>query len=544
MLRLYNSFTKRVEALLPQVRLEKQVSGSTLEPFKWYLCGPTVYDDAHLGHGRTFVIMDWVKRYLIQVYPNLRILQAMSITDVDDKIISRAKALNKSPRELSKYYADRFFRDMDVLSVALPDHRSQVTDNIGESIIPYIQTLLDKGFAYISRDEQGVYFDTEAYEKKYGVTYGVCFRHFETSMVSENDLFEKKNAKDFALWKFRSNTESPEYAWKTDFGSDLLGRPGWHIECSAMANRVFGSKLDFHSGGMDLKFPHHENELAQCHAHQYDSSTMNKIDSWCPFWFHVAPLVLASTGDKMSKSLGNMITLNQFFEKHHPNVFRIMCLESHYSKPMEYSKDRLLKAITINGHIETCVFKLKMGLSYYHENLNNSALPMDEYHKKAHSYRLGWSKNEEELVNRVTACYADVLAALENDLQTKVCLDLILGSLHMVDEYLSRSKPEEYNPTILDSIKNLFFDRILGKLMGFSFGKRSCDFADSPRSSNSDIITRELFLFRDNIRSLSLDKSFDSLHAAELRSRMLGLCDHLRATFSKHNIRINDQKVR
>ncbi|KAI4495452.1 hypothetical protein M0802_008666 [Mischocyttarus mexicanus] len=269
----------------------------------WYMCGPTVYDSAHIGHAITYIRSDILRRILSD-YFNIHTLTVMGITDIDDKIIKRAAEEGTDCQVLSKFYENEFFNDMEILNVTMPYLSCRVTEYIPQ-IIQFITNILDKNGAYIGKDGS-VYFDTKSYDK-----YGKLIIPFTDSNHSD-----KRSSLDFALWKAAKDKEP---YWESPWGR---GRPGWHIECSAMASAVFGKTIDIHSGGIDLMFPHHENEEAQ-------SCCYHNTEQWVNYWLHCGHLCLKDD-IKMSKSLKNTISIKKFLEKYTTNDLRMLCLLSHH----------------------------------------------------------------------------------------------------------------------------------------------------------------------------------------------------------------------
>lgn len=285
----------------------------------WYICGPTVYEHSHLGHARTYVTNDIIGRVLQRVF-HIPTNLAMNITDIDDKILAKANTCQhiNLAREMEK----SFLEDMHALGVSPPNSVLRVTEHIPE-IINFIAELESKGFAYTTGNGD-VWFDTQ----KMGSRYGKLKPRTSDSSTEETQHPVKRHAFDFALWK------SAEGFWESPWGP---GRPGWHIECSAMATSHFGRDVPvhLHSGGVDLKFPHHNNEIAQCEA-------CFGIDNWVNAWMHFGHLHIA--GMKMSKSLKNFITIKQFLKDYSADQFRMFCLLHKYGLNIEFSNDRMADA--------------------------------------------------------------------------------------------------------------------------------------------------------------------------------------------------------
>ncbi|XP_017878367.1 probable cysteine--tRNA ligase, mitochondrial [Ceratina calcarata] len=276
----------------------------------WYACGPTVYDSAHIGHAITNVHSDIIRRILTNHF-DINTVMAMSITDIDEKIIKRSRELKQDCKDLAKYYENEFLEDMKMLNVLQPHLYCRVTSYIPQ-IVQFIKNIIDKGNAYVSKGGS-VYFDT--------CKYGMYGKLTNPSSVEKSHPY-KKSPMDFCLW--RAHKENEPF-WESPWGR---GRPGWHIECSTIASAVFGSCIDIHSGGVDLIFPHHENEEAQ-------SCSYHEVKQWVNYWLHCGHLFLDE--EKMSKSLKNTISIREFLEKYTANHFRILCLISHYRTGLKFS---------------------------------------------------------------------------------------------------------------------------------------------------------------------------------------------------------------
>ena len=301
--------------------------GRKLEPFKplmpqtvrMYVCGPTVYDYVHIGHGRTFVAFDAIVRYLrLRGY---NVIRVQNITDIDDKIINRAKETGKDWREIVDFYSRDYLDGLSALKVKIDAH-PKVTEHINE-IIQFIQGLIDKGHAYVA-PSGSVYFDVDTFPN-YGALSNTKKEQWNQG---EEFVREKRHPYDFALWKA---WKPGEPYWESPWGK---GRPGWHIECSTMSTRYLGESFDIHGGGIDLVFPHHENEIAQSEAllgHK-----------WVNYWLHVAYLTIRK--EKMSKSLKNIIPLKDALKTWGPNVLRYWYLSAHYRSELDYSEEALESA--------------------------------------------------------------------------------------------------------------------------------------------------------------------------------------------------------
>ncbi len=283
-----------------------------------YVCGVTVYDESHIGHARTIIVFDVIQRYLESIGTKVEII--VNFTDVDDKIINRAKKENVRSSAISSRYIQEYYDSFDGLNVKRAIKYPKATEHI-QDILDLIQSLVNKKIAYVSKN--GVYFSVLKFPE-----YGKLSRKNVDELISGARVVvdeTKKNPLDFALWKFSQDDPS----WESPWGR---GRPGWHIECSAMSLKYLGENFEIHGGGRDLIFPHHENEIAQ--SESYTSKPVAQI------WVHVGMVTI--DGEKMSKSLGNTITVKNLLQNWGPNVIRLFCIGAHYSKPVDYSA-RLLK---------------------------------------------------------------------------------------------------------------------------------------------------------------------------------------------------------
>ena len=284
-----------------------------------FVCGPTVYDDAHIGHGRTYISFDTIKRYL--EYKGYSVFYIQNVTDVDDKIITRSKESGIPADILARKFEKRYRQDMERLNVTGVNLFARATDHMAE-IIDQIQRLIDKGFAYESED--GVYFEIDTFEE-----FGKLSNRNVEELESHREIAKttKRNPQDFALWKKREGVDEP--VWPSPWGD---GRPGWHIEDTAITEYYFGDQYDVHGGGLDLIFPHHEAEITQMEAVSGKSPMVR-------YWLHTG--FLNVNGEKMSKSLHNFITIRELLETYEPDTFRFFVLSTHYRSPIDFSKDSL-----------------------------------------------------------------------------------------------------------------------------------------------------------------------------------------------------------
>jgi cysteinyl-tRNA synthetase len=309
MIRVYNTITRKKEEF------------QTLEPglVKMYVCGVTVYNDAHVGHAMSALVFDIIRRYL--EYRRYKVKYVMNYTDVDDKIIARANDLGQDPLKLAQRYIDEYDRNLRDLNV-LPATANPRVSNTIDLIIKFVGGLIDKGYAYAAENGD-VYFRVEA-DEDYGRLSGRKLADMQAGARVEVGE-EKENPLDFALWKA---AKPGEVFWESPWGK---GRPGWHIECSAMSLSELGEQIDIHGGGNDLIFPHHENEIAQ--SESYTGKEFAR------YWIHNGMLQLS--GEKMSKSLGNIISINEFLEERDADVMRMLVLNGAYRAPLTFTDETL-----------------------------------------------------------------------------------------------------------------------------------------------------------------------------------------------------------
>ncbi|TAM40588.1 cysteine--tRNA ligase [bacterium] len=316
---IYNSLSRKKEEFKP------------LQPrqIKMYVCGPTVYDQPHIGHARSAYIFDVIRRYLIYKYRDYKFTFVRNVTDVDDKIIQKAKEeykgedLNSAVQKVAKKYLDAYHEDMRQLGILDPDVEPKATEYI-PAMQKFIQELIKRDAAYVSGGD--VYFDIRK-AKDYGKLSHQAIEKMEAgARVAAGE--KKKDPLDFALWK---SAKENEPSWDSPWGK---GRPGWHIECSVMSSDILGDEFDIHGGGLDLIFPHHENEIAQ-------SEGAGK--KFARYWIHHGLLTI--NGQKMSKSLGNFITVKGFIERYkYPDLLKLLFLSTHYLHPVDYTEEKIKEA--------------------------------------------------------------------------------------------------------------------------------------------------------------------------------------------------------
>ena len=335
MLQLYNTLTNQKEKFEP------------LNPGKvtMYVCGPTVYNYIHIGNARSAVAFDTIRRYL--EYRGFEVNYVSNFTDVDDKIIKASQEMNLSVKEITEKFINAFYEDTSALNVKKATLNPRVMDNM-DDIIKFIEVLVQKGYAYESAGD--VYYKTRKF-KDYGKLSGQLIDDLEqgaSSRVDDIDQDKKQDPLDFALWK---KAKQGEISWDSPWGQ---GRPGWHIECSVMSTKYLGDTIDIHAGGQDLEFPHHENEIAQSEA-----KTGKKF---ARYWLHNGFVTIGEEDQKMSKSLGNFVTVHDLLKKVNPQVIRFFMSTTQYRRPIRYSSANLNEAKVNLNKLQTAYENLSYRL--------------------------------------------------------------------------------------------------------------------------------------------------------------------------------------
>lgn len=335
MLQLYNTLTNQKEKFEP------------LNPGKvtMYVCGPTVYNYIHIGNARSAVAFDTIRRYL--EYRGFEVNYVSNFTDVDDKIIKASQEMNLSVKEVTEKFINAFYEDTSALNVKKATLNPRVMDNM-DDIIKFIEVLVQKGYAYESAGD--VYYKTRKF-KDYGKLSGQLIDDLEqgaSSRVDDIDQDKKQDPLDFALWK---KAKQGEISWDSPWGQ---GRPGWHIECSVMSTKYLGDTIDIHAGGQDLEFPHHENEIAQSEA-----KTGKKF---ARYWLHNGFVTIGEEDQKMSKSLGNFVTVHDLLKEVNPQVIRFFMSTTQYRRPIRYSSANLNEAKVNLNKLQTAYENLSYRL--------------------------------------------------------------------------------------------------------------------------------------------------------------------------------------
>ncbi|MEM3054407.1 MAG: cysteine--tRNA ligase [Candidatus Bathyarchaeia archaeon] len=326
----FNTLTRKKEKFAPLERGKVRI----------YTCGPTVYDFAHIGNFRTFIFQDLLRRWL--EYRGFKVTQVMNITDVDDKTIRGARKQGVSLRQYTDYYMKAFFEDIEALNLEKAEYYPRATEHIPE-MVSLIKRLLEKGYAY-KGDDGSIYYDISKF-KEYGKLSKLKIEELKPGARVKVDEYGKEEARDFALWKAWEAKDGDVF-WETEIGK---GRPGWHIECSTMAMKYLGETIDIHSGGVDLIFPHHENEIAQSEA-----ATGKEF---ARYWLHSEHLLVE--GKRMAKSLGNFYTLRDLMAKgYDPVAIRFLLMATHYRQQLNFTFEGLEAAKNAVDRLKTFVRRL------------------------------------------------------------------------------------------------------------------------------------------------------------------------------------------
>ena len=325
---IYNTLTEK-----------KEVFEKTDKRLKLFVCGPTVYDHSHIGHARTYIAFDVIANHLRSLGYKLFYLQ--NITDIDDKIINRANNEKKNAREIASFFTKEYLKDIKALEIKSVNKYAPASKYI-KAILRQISQLLAKGYAY--KTSSGVYFEIKKFSD-YGKLSKQDLNAVRSGWRIEPDP-EKKDPMDFALWKFKKQNNEP--SWKSPWGE---GRPGWHIEDTAITEKFFGPQYDLHGGAIDLKFPHHESEIAQQEA-------ISEKKPMVRFWLHTGFVLV--NGEKMSKSLGNFITIKDFLKNYSSNILRYLIISHHYRSPIDYTEQLAIDAQNALQNIIQFLAKLSL----------------------------------------------------------------------------------------------------------------------------------------------------------------------------------------
>ena len=461
------------------------------DKIKLFVCGPTVYDDAHIGHGRTYISFDTIKRYL--EFKGYSVFYLQNITDIDDKIINRAKESGIDSKYLAEKFEKRFIEDMAALNVTSVNYFARATDHI-EEILDQIQRLIDKGYAYVT--ETGVYFEVAKFEN-YGKLSNRKLEDLETHRIDIDS--SKKSPHDFALWK---NREAPEYAgepvWDSPWGK---GRPGWHIEDTAITEKYFGPQYDIHGGGLDLIFPHHDSEIAQMEA-------VSGKEPLVQYWMHTG--FLNVSGEKMSKSLGNFITIRELLKEYSGDTFRLFVLLTHYRSPIDFSEVSLHQAERNVSRIKNYLENLDEKINDIFEkgNLSEDLLKLAELEE---------NEFDEELINfdyyksnypALKEGVNEFFTSMDDDFSTPKAIAAIFSFIKQSNKDL------EEDDLIIDdllAIKHWFKD--ISQILGIDF----FDYKDETSGNEEELLD----IIADVRLKLRAEKKYDL--SDEIRDKLISL---------------------
>ena len=401
-MKIFNTMTRSKEEFKP---LEEG-------KVKMYVCGPTVYNYIHVGNARPFIIFDTLRRYL--EYRGYEVTYVQNFTDVDDKIIKRGHEENIPPEEVAKKYIEEYFVDADGLGIKRATVHPQVTNNI-EEIIEFVKELEDKGYAYAVNGD--VYFDTQKF-KDYGKLSGIKQDELEAgSRIEVND--QKRHPMDFVLWKAKKEGEP---GWMSPWGE---GRPGWHIECSVMSRRYLGDTIDIHAGGQDLKFPHHENEIAQSEA--------RSGKTFSNYWMHNEYINI--NNEKMSKSKGNFFTVRDISKLYDLEIVRFFMLSTHYRNPINFSDEILNQSKAGLERLYNAKERLEFIISKLSDDVENS--------------------EELKLEEELSSFRKRFIDAMDDDLNTADAVSVVFELAKFMNSNVNENSTKEFAKKVLDEFNEL-----------------------------------------------------------------------------------------
>ena len=453
-MKIYNTMTRKKEDFVPIDESE----------IKMYVCGPTVYNYIHIGNARPAVVFDTLRRYF--EYKGKKVKYIQNFTDVDDKIINKSLEEGVSAQEVSEKYIEEYFDDADALNLQRATVHPKVTENMAE-IIDFVKTLVDKGYAYES--EGDVYYSTRKFAG-YGKLSGQNIEDLEAgARVSVGE--KKRDPLDFALWKARKQEGEP--AWESPWG---MGRPGWHIECSAMSNKYLGETIDIHAGGQDLAFPHHENEIAQTEAY-----TGKKFAN---YWMHNAYITIDN--EKMSKSKGNFFTVRDIRKDYSGEEIRFFLLSGHYRSPINFSRDLMIQS--------------RNGLARMHNAKQNLE------HLVQNGAEIMTEQETAEL-QRLDAFRDKFDAAMEDDLNTADAISVVFELIREINTIVKDGASREFAAKALSLLSEL--TGVLGILGGSEESDRIPAEIEALVQERQEARKAKNFARADEIRDLLREKGFE-----------------------------------
>ena len=487
-MRLYNTLTRLVEEIgTASIHSKENHDIGNNNIIRIYLCGLTVYDDSHIGHARTIIVFDVLRRYLI--FKGYKVKFVQNFTDVDDKIINRAKAEGLKAEEVATKYTNNYFKDFDSLNVLRADLYPRATENIKE-MINLIEGLIKMGHAYLSPN--GVYFRVKSFPN-YGKLSKRSIEELKSGYRIDVDP-HKEDPLDFALWKFYSDSPT----WDSPWGK---GRPGWHIECSAMALKYLGCPFEIHGGGHDLLFPHHENEIAQSEA--FSEKQFAKL------WLHTGMVTINS--EKMSKSLGNIVTIHQALDRWGMNTLRIYCMSLQYSKPLDYTDKVLIESRQRWRQIETCAYELRFASSKQETGMMREG----EGERKE-------AQEEAELKSIRKLCtdhMREFQSALEDDMNTTLALSVFMKFVMELNRYAAVDKLTHS----MAQLALMFFNNFM-----YVLGLKLIEATDAEKKE-----IEELIIIRNKLRAEKKFESSDDIRKKLIEKYSVELMDHKNRTIWK-----------
>ncbi|NLN17432.1 MAG: cysteine--tRNA ligase [Firmicutes bacterium] len=464
-LKIYNTMTRRKEEFTP--REDNKVG--------IYVCGVTPYSDTHLGHALPSVLWDVFRRFLR--YRGYDVTLVQNFTDIDDKIIARANKEGVPAQAIARRYAQDYLESMDALGVERADHYPLVSEHIPH-IIDMVQTLIDKGFAYVEGGD--VYFSVEKFP-----SYGRLSRQRLEDLVEGESAGEgKRHPVDFALWKA---AKPGEPSWDSPWGP---GRPGWHIECSAMSLHYLGNCFDFHGGGVDLIFPHHENEIAQSEAYTGE-------EPFVRYWLHNGLIKIKDA--KMSKSLGNFVTVKELLAEHPPELIRFFLLSAHYRSPLEYHEDKLAEVRRGWERLNSAYKTLTAAIAQEREADGEVPSPM-----------------KESLQGALKDCREGFIGAMEDDFNTALAIAALFDLARETNTFLAEAQPP-YDAEALELLREAaeLFRVFGGEILGI---------VQEPGPAGDDKLVQELLDLVIELRSQArARRDFATADAIRDRLREMGI---------------------
>ncbi len=502
-IKIYNTKTRSKEDLVP--REEKKIS--------MYVCGPTVYNYVHIGNARTFLNFDLIRRYL--EFADYSVTFVQNITDIDDKIINRAVEEGTTAGAISEEYRDAFEEDMAALGVRPPDIAPRATEHVGD-MIEVIKALVDKGNAYVSGGD--VYFDVSSFDD-YGKLSGRDLSEQKVTVQFSAEMERKNDPWDFALWKAAREGEP---CWDSPWGP---GRPGWHIECSTMSMKYLGAGFDIHGGGLDLVFPHHENETAQAEAFGGEQ--------FVRYWIHSGMLNIDQ--EKMSKSLGNIKTLREVLDEYDPDTIRMLMLGTHYRSPLSFSDESLEEARASIERIKNCMF-------------NMDDLPKRLGEPEELELSIGREMQVERYLDQADSKFRE---AMNDDFNSAAALAVIFGVVREINTYINEVSESGFNsPGVVPILQEArwFLDTLCKALGLFQFDEAaepSASASEGPEKTWLIKLARDTGIGEAGLADKTSDQLIELLLEARLAAREMEdfkQADAIRNGLTDIGVRVEDVK--